>query len=143
MPGCNHHLYRCELLNDFLVDDYDSEAFKVIADALDREIELTFSALVAEVAQNYGVTQHTIEGLKGFNSGMMEVRALQLLIDDQSSWLNQLQTRISRSQTGQGENEGLISSDRQSVCYNKDFYSRSISQLVSLIELLRQQGVNN
>jgi len=143
MASCNHHVYRCELLRDFLVEDSDSEAFKVIADALDREIEQALDALVSEVAQNYGVTNHSFQGLKQFNSGMMEVQTLQLLFDDPSSWINQVQTRLSRTKSDGVIEAGLILSDRKSVCYNQVFYGESIQQLVSLIALFRQQGVNN
>lgn len=137
----NHFIYRAELLHEFLVENNDSMKFKVIADALDREIDLAFSALISEIADTYGVRDKSFEGLEQFNPDMIECRTIRGLLSDSNSWISQIQYLWSRQNKQSSVN--LIGSDRADIQVSRQFYANCIEQLTLLVDQFRQQSVND
>jgi|GEM_PF-2536237 hypothetical protein len=152
MLQSNHFAYRAELLCDYLDADPNSERFKVIADAFAREMESAFYAMVVETAEAYQITDKTLAGLQRLQPDMMEVRLLQRLDQDPTSWLNQLRLSNKGSgSTAQGSvQDGLISSDMRgsliatpiSTEKDKDWYVAVLQQWGALIALVRQSSVH-
>lgn len=138
----NHFIYRSELLLDFLTEDESSQKFKVIADALDREIIAAYNALIAEVADNYGVREKNLFGLRQFNVDMFECRQIDALIADNNSWLSSVLFLFQQQSEIPTEINNVIGSDRSKIVRSRQFYANCIKQITLMAEQFRQQSID-
>ena len=144
--------YRAEILCELLDKDPNSERFRVIADAFAREMESAFVAIVVETADSYQISDKSLAGLQRLQPDMIEVRLLQRLDQDPTSWLNQLRQMGSAScDPGVGDlPKGLISSDRRggmiatpiNTDKDKDWFVTVLQQWNEMVALIRQSSIH-
>ena len=151
MLSSNRFKYRAEILCEFLDQNPKSEGFKVIADAFAREMECAFLALASETADSYQISEKSLTGLQSLQPDMIEVRLLQRLDQDPTSWLNQLRLMSSTSYGPPVSDrpEGLISSDRGNMIStpvnldkDKGWFIAVLQQWNELVVLIRQSSIN-
>lgn len=135
----NLYLDRAASLLRLMTDKPDAQ-WQALADGVTWLLHLAFEAMIAELANNYGLSGRDLGALEQYNADMAELQRIKNLLNDDQSWLARLEHRFQTYAPDYQPTVGLIGSSKSHVEPDKNFYLNCHQQLSELAEQFRQDS---